>query len=250
MFPMKKWMMAVLLGLISSTAAADGTHRFYGYAYDKGSGNYLYTEVHEQTVTDGKWVSGSIKYYAADGALMGVKQMDFSQDPYIPIYELKLEYGYREAITAVGKKIDMRKQSKDKGEKADQVKRKDPMAADSGFHNLLRDRFADLMAGKTVEFRFIAAGNLDSYRFRAKRIEDTTFEGQDAVRLRAEPDSLLRFVAPALTLTYEPEQKRLLEYQGISNVHDPATGKAYSDVRIIYPKEAPADAPKPLPPLE
>jgi len=53
------------------------------------------------------------------------------------------------------------------------------------------------------------------------------------VRFRVEPDSLLRWMVDPLELTYEPAQRKLVEYHGVSNLHDPATGKAYN-VRIIY----------------
>jgi len=92
------------------------------------------------------------------------------------------------------------------------------------------------------------AGNLDRYKFRARRVEDGQFQGRTAVRFRVEPDSLLRYLVSPLELMYDAESKKLLEYRGISNVHDPATGKAYN-ARIIYPDQPPADAPKVLPPL-
>lgn len=248
---MKAVLLAMALSAISLPAmAVDGTFRFYGYAYDLESKRYLYTEVHEQKVVADKWLSGRIRYFDAGGKLMGDKVMDFSADPNIPVYELKLfEEGYSEAITAVGDRVEMKKSRKGKTPQTASVARKPLTAADSGFHNLLRTHFADLLAGKKLAFTFIAAGNLDSYKFRATRIEDTTVNGAKAVRFYVEPDSLLRLVAPALTVTYDPVLQKLLEYRGISNVHDPKTGDAYN-VRIVYPDQPPADAPKPLPPLE
>ena len=85
------------------------------------------------------------------------------------------------------------------------------------------------------------------YRFRAQRIGAARFEGRPAVLIRVEPDSLLRWLVPSLELTYEPDERKLVEYHGVSNLHDPATGKAYN-VRIIYPSKPPADAP-PIPGL-
>ena len=60
---MKTIFAAVLLLATTSVAAADTEIlRFYGYAYDLKSNRYLYTEVHEQKVTDNHWVSGSITW--------------------------------------------------------------------------------------------------------------------------------------------------------------------------------------------
>ncbi|MGQ0622858.1 MAG: hypothetical protein ACT4QA_23630 [Panacagrimonas sp.] len=250
---MTRVLQALVLTLAMMTLpaeAADGSFRFYGYAFDLKTDRYIYTEVHEQKIVADKWVSGSIAYYAPDGKKLGTKKLDFSADPFIPLYTYELpDMGYSEGITGIGNEIKLAKTSKGSAPQTASVSRKDPIAADSGFHNLLRKNFADLMARKTVSFTFIAAGNLDSYKFRAKRIEDTTFDGKPAVRFLVEPNSLLRLVAPSLTVTYDAEQQRLLEYRGPSNVIDPVTDKVY-DARIAYYDKPPASAPKTLPPLE
>lgn len=246
----------MMRALIAATAllatplhAADVTERFYGYAYDLDTNKYLYTEVHEQNIVGGQWVSGVIAYYAPDGKELGRKTLDFSADPFIPLYRYNLPgEKYSESITGIGEFVSLSK-TVDGREKTGKVKKKDPIAADSGFHNFLVKHFADLLARKTVPFTFIAAGNLDSYKFRVRRIDDAMFDGKSAVRFYIEPDSLLRLVAPALTVTYDPDKQQLREYRGPSNVQDPTTGKVYN-ARIAYHAEPPADAPTPLPPLK
>lgn len=233
--------------LVSS--AADVTARFYGHAYDLKTNRYLYTEVHEQKLAGDKWLGGSIKYFGPDGVLLGEKKLDFSASPYIPVYDYRLPaLKYEEAITHVGDDGITMVKTSDGKRKTATVANKAPIAGDSGFHTFLREHFQELLDGKTVPFTFVAAGNLDSFKFRAKRVEDTTFEGKKAVRFLVEANSLLRIVAPNLQVTYDPEQQRLLEYRGPSNVIDPVTDKVY-EARIIYPAQPPADAPKNLPPL-
>ena len=226
--------------------------RFHGYAYDLASNRFLYTEVHDQRVVGERWLGGTIDYYAPDGRHIGHKSLDFSQDPYVPVYRMELNTArghYMEAITAVlPDRIDMIKQGYGAtkiGEAS--VPHHNPICGDSGFHTFIRDNFTELLEGQTLNFRFAVAGNLDAYRFRARLVDRTTFEGRPAVRIRVEPDSLLRWLVDPLLLTYEPDQRKLVEYRGISNLHDPATGKAYN-VRVIYPSVRPADAP-PVPGL-
>lgn len=239
------------LPLVAALAAApvlaqDGTHTFRGYAYDLDSGKFLYTEVHKQVIDGRRWLGGTIDYYAPDGSRIGHKALDFSHDPYVPVYRLDLATGggYMEGITRVSaERIDMQK----KGYGSDRVRkaslpRRGTMVADSGFHSFLRDRFDDLLAGKTVEFTFAVSGELDSFRFRARRIEDRAFEGRPAVQLKVEPSTWLRLLADPLYVLYDPAQRRLLEYRGISNLHDPKTRKAWN-ARIVYPSVPPKDAP-------
>lgn len=242
---------AALIGL-TFAAAAQAEERavtFRGYAYDLDSNRFLYTEVHRPRIDGDRWVGGTIDYYAPDGTQIGHKTLDFSQDPYVPLYRLTLSSGggYMEGITAIGPKtLSMEKQGYGETKvRTATIQRHDPVVADSGFHSFLRDRFPELLEGKTVRFTFAVSGNLDQFRFRAVRLADTTFEGQPAVLLRVEPDTLLRLLADPLFITYEPKQRKMLEYRGVSNLHDPKTHEAYK-VRIVYPSKVPDDAP-PLP---
>lgn len=243
---------ALAAGLLCGAAQADSqVLRFYGYAYDLASGKYLYTEVYREDVQDGRWTGGHTSYYDADGRPLGEKTLSFSADPYIPVYTLNLTTaGYSEGISRVGKDgVDLFKQSAGQDRQAATIPHNEPMAADSGFHSFLYDHMPELLAGQTLKFRFAAAGQLDSYNFRARKTGDTVFEGRPAVLLKVEPDSLLRFLVSPLILTYDPQSRRLLEYRGISNVINPATGKPYN-ARIDYYSKPPDDAPKNLPPLD
>jgi hypothetical protein len=236
-----------LLGMIlAAGAVAENTHTFRGYAYDLASGEFLYTEVHRQVIDGDRWLGGTIDYYAPDAARIGHKSLDFSQDPYVPVYRLELtpRGGYMEGITSLSaERIEMQKQGYGATQpRKASVPRRGTMVADSGFHSFLRDRFPDLLAGKTVAFTFVVSGELDTFRFRARRIADAPFEGKPAVQLKVEPSTWLRLVADPLYVLYEPAQRRLLEYRGISNLHDPATGKPYT-VRIVYPSVPPVDVP-------
>lgn len=258
---MKPSLPAVLLACATAVGAAETpqaetpqaeTLQFRGYAYDLASQRFLYTEVHRQRVAGERWLGGTIDYYAPDGTPLGHKSLDFSQDPYVPVYRMELHTArgrYMEGITAVlPDRIEMIKQGYGATKVSHaSVAHRNPMCGDSGFHTFIRDHFNELMEGRVVSFRFAVAGNLDSFRFRARRIGEATFEGRPAVRIRVEPDSLLRWLVDPLELTYEPGQRRLVEYRGISNLHDPATGKAYN-VRVVYPSARPADVP-PVPGL-
>ncbi|MGH8456007.1 MAG: hypothetical protein ACRETW_04770 [Stenotrophobium sp.] len=231
--------------------AADEDLRIYGYAYDLKSGKYLYTEVHHQKVHDDHWVSGVIDYYGADGKQIGHKVLDFSSDPYVPVFRMEQKVlGYVEGISAVGKTVEMyKKADASSAMQTTTIKHTTPMAADSGFHSFIRGHFKELMAGQTVAFKLAVAGELDSFSFRIHRAADETWEGKPAVHLIVEPDSLLRFLVSPLNLLYRADDRTLLEYRGVSNIHDPATGKTY-DVRLDYYTSKPADAPANLPPLD
>jgi hypothetical protein len=230
--------------------AESTTNRFYGYAYDLKTDEYLYTEVHEQVIEDGRWVRGSIGYYRPDGSRIGFKPLDFSSDPYVPVFRLELDdNGYMEGITDNGDPIRLERRERGGARlETKSLKRDGLTCADSGFHNVLVANFEQLMQRETVSLRLVAAGSLDQFRFRARRIDDGRFEERTTARFYVEPDSLLRFLVDPLELSYDPQTRELLEYRGLSNIQNPRTGKPYS-ARIAYYSKPPAEAGT-LPPLE
>ncbi len=244
-----KRMLAAILLLLGTAVQAEEVQRFYGHAYDLKSGAYLYTEVHAQRLEKDRWLGGTIDYFGPKGDKLGHKTLDFRGDEFVPVFRMEMAYGYMEAITDNrGPVLMERRDGKDRKLETGKIDKTSPMCADSGFHSCLRAHFAELQAGKTLKFTLAVAGSLDSFRFRARKAGDIQWQGIKAVQFKVEPDSLLRLLAGPLDLIYEPGQRRLLEFRGISNVHDPRSGKPY-DVRIIYPEKPPADAPNPLPPL-
>ena len=192
----------LLAACLACTAAAAGTrevHRFYGYAFDQATGRYLYTEVHRHLYEDDRWVSGTIRYYGPDNQLIGEKTLDFSRDPFIPLFRLTLpREGYEEGITAISANgVDMEKTVAGRREVA-HLDRGPALVADSGFHSFIVQHLDDLRHDRTVSFDFVVAGRLTHYRFRLRRLgETTTPDGHPALQIRAEADSLLRLIAPA-----------------------------------------------------
>jgi hypothetical protein len=140
--------MTRLLGLLCLSwvlpAVAETTvNRFYGYAYDLNTDEYLYTEVHEQIIEDGRWVRGGIGYYRPDGSRIGYKPLDFSADPFVPVYRLELDAsGYLEGITDNGDPIRLERRERSGARLETKSIRRDGLTcADSGFHNLLVANF-------------------------------------------------------------------------------------------------------------
>lgn len=233
--------------LLAGAGAASGDDHeavFFGYAYDIDSGSYLYTERHQQRLEGQRWVGGRIDYFDADGERLGHKEIDFRANPYVPEYTLSLESGYREGIRDIdGEQATMwRREAGADNEETASLRLRDAMAADSGFHSLIYDNLDAILNGETKRFRMAVAGNLNDYSFRVRSIGETEFEGRPAALLKVDAATLLRLVAPSLELVYDPEDGRLLEYRGLSNVHDPATGKPYEDVRISFFSSPPEDA--------
>lgn len=230
----------LLLTSASGTFAQDATARFYGYAYHLDGGGYAFTEVLEQRMTGGQWVIGSSTYYLPDGQRLGHKTLDFSRDPFVPVYRLELR-GYAEGISDNGDPVVMsREQGGATGHAT--AARKGLTTADSGLPRLLRAHLDAFARGDVVAFRVVAPSRLGTYRFRAHRAADVEFEGKPATRIQVDMDSMLKLFAGPLFFTFDPQTKKLLEFRGPTNVIDPATGEPFK-VRISYFSVPPRDAP-------
>lgn len=216
---------------------------FTGYAYHLASGEFAYTEHHRQWLKDGNLVYWKVTYRAPGGDVIARKTLAFPVSDYVPVYEMTiLASGYMEGIRhdESGWRMVLRKRE-GAALQTQAFELEPPMAGDSGFHPYVQARFSDLMAGDTVEFKFVVSGRQSVVDMQAFRIDDTTFEGEPAVQFRAELDMFLVnwFVDP-LELVYDPDSKRLLEYRGIGNMHN-AKGEAYP-VRVSYYTEVPPEA--------
>lgn len=211
--------------------AATAQRSFSGRAVHAETGQWLYTEQHQQTLRAGRWVAGTIRYVAPQGQLLGEKKLEFGKDRFVPVmrtvYPTLQE---EEAITQVADGTVTMETVKAGQRKTREVARTAGLAVDSGFHVFVQDRLEDLAAGRTVQMQLGVISQFDHFRFRIRRAEATA---GPVIRLLVEADSMLRLLVPTVKLAYDLRSRDMLEYEGLSNLVDPQTRKA-PVVRITY----------------
>ncbi|HUR42036.1 MAG TPA: hypothetical protein VM240_12805 [Verrucomicrobiae bacterium] len=235
-------LLCLVLALPGGAFAQEQLERFQGYAYDLESGRYLFTEVVEQHIRDGGWLEGRTRYVLADGRELARKTIDFTTDPFVPLYRIEQLAGVREGITANGDPVSMERTEKGRTRTAT-ARRAELMAADAGLPRLLRANFDALLAGQSLKIRIIAPLQLDTYGFKARRIADAPFEDKPATQIEVAMDSMLKLFAGPLRFSFDPQTRRLLEFRGVTNLVDPASGEPYT-VRISYYTVRPKDVPE------
>lgn len=233
-YDMMRHLLPSLLLCLPLSALAESVEHFSGLATDLKTGQPLYREVHEQHYDGTRWLGGNIRYLAPDGRLLGEKTLDFSRSRYVPLMRFSQPgIGYEDSITGISDQditVGTRRQNVIQ---QTTVPRQPEQAADSGFNAYVVDQLPSLAQGRTLHMRFVVVGQRDQYRFRILPQEQLQLGGERALRLRVEPDSLLRWVVDPLTLVYGLESRRLLRYEGVSNLINPQTGKAWQ-VRIRF----------------
>ncbi len=222
---------------VEGGAARPGSRTFQGLAYDRKSGDFLYTEEHEQSWDGSRLVSARVTYRAPDGRLMATKTLDFAAGAEKPAFRMDdARDGYVEGVEVGGGRIALFQR-----DKADSELERATIAApadlvvDAGFNYYLRSHWDALARGETLEFDFAAPTRLDTFRFQARRTGEKLVGERRAMVVAVElATPLVRWLLDPITLAYDHETRELLEWEGISNIDDDRD-KPF-DARIVFPR--------------
>ncbi len=210
---------AALLALCWSGAAgaeipdATGEPDVIGQAFERGSDRLLYEEHHfcnEDTTLC------QVFYLNATGDLFARKDIEYQKAPAAPGL---LFQDFRKDLEI---RIDPSEDSE--------------LVVDAGFDNYVRQRWLELSGGESIRFPFLIAGRDRPLAMRAGPDKDDDCE-ESNVCLEIELDSwLLGMIVDPIELTYDRDTRRLLRFQGISNLKDDEGGSQQVDIRYQYPQ--------------
>ncbi len=196
-----------------------------GNAYLADSEQKLYTELHYRDSTDAA-VSNRVEYVDQTQEVIVAKTLAYSDSLSTPTIE---QIDYRNATkiftrdTRSGVEIGYQRQGEPL--RLNQIQRSDRLVIDAGFDAYVREHWEALQAGRTVRGEFLVPARLDTVNIGIRKIDRADCEPSlgDALCLSVRPAGLLRlltwFVDP-LTLAYDADTKRLVQYKGISNLLD------------------------------
>lgn len=215
-------------------------YQYFGKAYDLKTGTFVYSDNHQEFFKDGKHTHSEISYKDAKGVEFGKKHIEFFPNTNLPTFRTDdFRDGYVEGAEVKGKSVKLffrRKMEDPISEKT--IVPRQPAVMDGGFDYFVRENWESLASGERMAFRFLAPVQLDDYAFAVEKIKEDTWKGRAALFLRLEIDNfvLKRIVNPFL-LVYDYKTKRILQFDGLSNIND-EKGKSLR-VRIVYdyPKE-------------
>lgn len=152
-----------------------------------------------------------VLYRDADGSLFARKHIDYSESASSPSVVVE---DLREGRT-------LRLQGRDEPD----------LVVDAGFDNYVRERWNELSRGETVRFPFLIAGRDSPVPMKASSKEGGACKG-GRLCLSVSLDAwLVSLLVEPIRLVYDSE-RRLLQYQGISNIRD-GDGRS-QQVRIDY----------------
>jgi len=214
--------------------------KYSGFAYDPSSNKTIYTEDFEEVIENGKHVMSSTTVKDASGKIIATRKIDFGKSYVTPNFKLEdLRTGYMEGATVSGDSITLYYRDSHHS-KINQKKMLVPLpyVVDGGFNYFIKQKWDDLMKDEIIPFHMAVAAKLDYFTFRARKEKETIIDGKKSVVIKIELDNfILRCLVDPITLTYECNSKRLLVYEGITNIPGDK-GKNYV-AKVVYPQLGP-----------
>lgn len=217
--------------LVAPSAAADPVLREEtGFAVDLDSGRPLYREQHlVRRGSDGTPLERLVVYRCTDGTPFARKAVDYRGAPKAPAFQFEdVRSGYREGVRRGTASASVFVDRPD-AEAQSAPLPGGALVADAGFDQWVRGNWPRLTGGERVPMAFLVPSRLTSYDFKVYEVGD---EG-DARRFRLRLGGLLGWIAPHIDVVYAEDDRRLLRFEGLSNLRDDA-GDDPLKVRIDF----------------
>ncbi|MBL7959807.1 hypothetical protein JNL27_06155 [bacterium] len=208
-------------------------------AFDRGTRVLLYTEERKQTDQPDRPGIWNFTYKNAQGETIVKRHVNFERDPIKPDFRLDdLRTGYAEGAEVTGSMIRVfTGGSPDDPYQEKILSVPEPAIIDAGFNFLVEKNWVKLMKGELLTFNFVAPSQLDYFSFRVYKKRDIVHQNRPAVMLHMDIDNFfLRLFVEAIHLTYDTESRKLVVYDGISNIYND-DGKSHK-VRMEFNYQA------------
>ncbi len=214
------------------------TVQYDGRATDPESGALLYTERHLLREANGRPRERLVSYVCPDGDVFARKRVDYSPSAIAPSFQLEDgRDGYREGVRREGKRIVafVRMGTGKPGQEGD-LRPGARLVADAGFDEYVRRNWTALVGGQTLPIDFAVPASRRTYAFKLRKLASTTVAGTPAHVFRLKVSGLLGLVAPQIDVAYAQASKRLLRFEGVTNLRD-VDGKQWM-ARIAFADRA------------
>jgi hypothetical protein len=214
--------------------------KYVGNAYTIKSNSFFYVETHQEVKDKNKHVHTTITYTTPNGEVIGFKKLDYSNSYTQPNFKQEdYRNGFSEGAELVTDGVKLfHQEDKNSMLRTKTIKVPQPFVIDGGFNYFIKNRWSEIESFKIVSFYFVVPNQMDYFSLRLRKKENKVIGGKNCSIIYLEIDNVvLRWIVKPIILTYDTESKRLLTYEGISNIMN-AMGKNEA-VKINYPELGP-----------
>jgi hypothetical protein len=214
--------------------------KYSGSASDIHSGEFYYSEEHEEMRIANKPSETRILYKDKSGKIIVKKTIDYSKSLLRPEFlQEDLRDGYTEGAKVINGSIQLIHRKNNKSKLETKILKIPGVAViDGGFNYFVKENWDKLFKGEMMKFNFVVPSKLDFFAFRISRVKEETVNDHKVMVFKLEPDQfVIRALVAPIILKYNVATKRLCQYEGLSTIND-HKGKSYK-VRIVYPVTGP-----------
>lgn len=228
--PSLRWsLIFVLLAACAGAARAD-EDEYIGEAKND-QGVLVYTEKHQVSSGDGRMTASVTEYRAPDGELIATMRSDYSRSLAMPTYVFEdLKRNYREGVRWQDGTYVIFHQDGNEPEKTSKIVSDSRVFSCQGWHYYLINNLS-LLEKDNITLNLVLPSELRPFPFVVKKL------ASDESRVSAELSLkhwLFRHFAPKLRLQYDKQKRRLVEFQGVSNILNQAGERQEVTIRYKY----------------
>ncbi len=221
-----------------ATSGGQQEEVFKGIARD-ARGEIAYIEEHRMTYENGRPQRNETRYLDAAGKEIAVLTSNFTANhPYVPNYAFEdRRFGRQDGTFVDGRWVKVYGRADQNAPvQQNMVRLEDDMVTGQGLHVFLRDHLDELAEGDAIkQVQFLVPMEGRDYTFRIRRLDMSSDPG--TVTFNIEADSwFLRLFAPTLEARYDRASRRLLSYQGASNLLGADRGPQNVTITYRYPE--------------
>lgn len=207
---------------------------YEGEAYAADGGPLLYRESHWRYDEDGI-AQDLVVYRCPDGTAFARKRLHATTDMQAPDFELHdARNGYVEGVRGDnGSRQVFTRTSNATVERSAAIGGNDNLIVDAGFDAFVRTHW-DTLGSRPATVSFVIPSRLEAMRFQVRDVGEERLGTRIARRFRLSLASWYGGLLPHIDVFYDATSRRLLRYEGISNLRDANARNVV--VRIEFPQ--------------
>jgi hypothetical protein len=209
---------------------------YSGFAYTKGNTKHVYSEKFTDKFLNGHHTETTTQYFNSNNKLIATRSLNFSKSKFAPDFMTQdLRTGFLEGAEVNGARVRLyyRKSNTSPIEQRT-IEVPQPIVVDGGFNQFIKTNWQRITDGQAIVFYFTVSCKLDYYKLRVVKAGSSG----KLMTVRIEPDqAVLRWIVTPIIVTYDVATKRIVSYEGKSNIADDS-GENFI-VKLIYPDKGP-----------
>ncbi len=198
-------------------------------------GKAIYEEHHLVRFAGAQPAARLVTYRCPDGQAFARKQVDYGTPLFAPKFRLEDQrFGYVEgfdngaAFVQAGKAAAEEREAIDAGAN---------LVVDAGFDEFVRQHWDELQAGEAVSLEFLVPSRLSAYKFKLRKIRTETIYDEPASVFELAVSGLLGWFADPLEAGYRDSDRRLMHFQGLTNIRQTLDSNIVAQIRFPPTRE-------------